>query len=170
MTQARTVSMNGDPKRLSGDLVAVGSPAPDAVVVDNELGEVRLSDFIGKVLIISAVPSLDTSVCDIQTRRFNQEAAELGNDVNVLTISMDLPFAQKRWCAAAGVERVTTLSDYRSASFGLAYGLLIEDLRLLARAVMVVDREGIVRYLQLVEEVSEEPNYEKAIEATRKIL
>lgn len=150
--------------------MAVDAPAPEAVVLDNELGQVSLSAYRGKVLIISAVPSLDTPVCDIQTRRFNQEAAGLGDDVNVLTISMDLPFAQKRWCASAGVERVITLSDHRYASFGRAYGLLIEDLRLLARAVMVVDRQGIVRYLQLVEEVTEEPDYEKAIQAARKIL
>jgi len=170
MTQTTTVNMKGNPLKLFGGLIAVGAQAPDAVVLDNELGEVKLSDYRGKVLIISAVPSLDTPVCDLQTRRFNQEAAALGDDVNILTISMDLPFAQKRWCAAAGVDRVVTLSDHRLAEFGKAYGLLIEDLRLLARAVLVVDRQGIVRYLQLVDEVTNEPDYEKAIAATKEIL
>ena len=114
-------------------------------------------------MILAAVPSLDTSVCDTETRKFNEKAAELSDNVVVLTISMDLPFAQARWCGAAGIDRVTTLSDYQQADFGAKYGLLIKDLRLLARAVMVVDGSGVVRYVELVPEVTQEPNYEAAL-------
>jgi thiol peroxidase len=110
---------------------------------------------------------LDTEVCSIETRRFNQEAAGLGGDVVIVTVSMDLPFAQKRWCGAAGVDRVVTLSDHRDASFGMAYGVLIKEVRLLARAVFVVDRAGVVRYVQLVPELGREPDYEAALAAVR---
>jgi thiol peroxidase len=137
--------------------------------VDNELNAVKLSDYRGKVVVISSVPSLDTPVCDMQTRRFNAEATKLGDAVAILTISMDLPFAQSRWCGAAGVEQVITLSDHRDAAFGEAYGLLIKELRLLGRAVMVLDREGVVRYYQLVKEVSEEPDYDAALEAVKEL-
>jgi thiol peroxidase len=116
------------------------------------------------------VPSLDTPVCDLQTRRFNAEAQKLGPDVPILTISMDLPFAQKRWCGAAGVERVVTLSDYQQASFGQAYGVLIKGLRLLARAVFVVDKGGTVRFVQLVPEIGTEPDYNAVLGAVRKLL
>jgi thiol peroxidase len=115
------------------------------------------------------VPSLDTPVCDLETRRFNQEAATLGPGVAVLTLSMDLPFAQKRWCGAAGVDKVTTLSDHRDASFGTAYGTLIKELRLLARCVFVVDKDGILRYIQLVKEIAQEPDYAAVLEAVRKL-
>ncbi len=121
------------------------------------------------MVIISAVPSLDTPVCDIQTRWFNEEAAKLGPEVEILTISMDLPFAQKRWCGAAGVDRVKTYSDHRDAAFGLAYGVLIKELRLLARAVFVVDKEGVMRYAQLVKELSNEPNYDEVLQAVGKL-
>ncbi len=156
MADKRTVSMKGDPLTLLGTEVKEGQAAPDFIALDNGLSEVKLSSFRGKVCIISSVPSLDTPVCDLQTRRFNQEAGKLGDQVVVLTLSMDLPFAQQRWCGAAGVENVITLSDHRDASFGNQYGLLISELRLLARAVLIVDREGIIRYLQLVDEVSQE--------------
>ena len=116
------------------------------------------------------MPSLDTSVCDLETRRFNVEAGNLGDEVAVLTISMDLPFAQKRWCGAADVKNVQTLSDHRDAAFGKAYGVLIKDLRLLARAVFVVDKQGVVRYVELVKEVASEPNYEAALTAAKKLL
>ena len=122
------------------------------------------------MVIIASVPSLDTPVCDMETRRFNSEAATLSQDVVILTVSMDLPFAQKRWCGAAGVERVITLSDHKDAAFGQAFGLLIKELRLLGRAVMVLDREGSLRYYQLVKEVSEEPDYEAALEAVKELL
>ena len=135
----------------------------------NDLSPVKLSDFRGRVCVISVVPSLDTPVCDIQTRRFNEEAAALGGDVVVLTISMDLPFAQKRWCGAAGIKNVRTLSDHRNAAFGKAFGVLIDELRLLARAVFVVDADGIIRYKQVVQELTNEPDYDAAMKAVAEV-
>lgn len=164
------ITIHGDPLTLVGKEVKVGEKAPDFAALDNELSPVEFSSFQGKVCVISVVPSLDTPVCDIQTRRFNEEASKLGSDVVILTISMDLPFAQKRWCGAAGVDKVTTLSDHRDASFGTSYGVLIKELRLLARAVFVVDRDGVVRYVQLVDEVTNEPDYESALDAVNKLV
>jgi thiol peroxidase len=164
------VTMKGNPLTLLGEEVKVGDPSPDVEVLDNSLSPVRLSSFRGKICVISSVPSLDTPVCDLETRRFNEEADRLGEDVVILTISMDLPFAQKRWCGAAGVTRVKTLSDHRDASFGTAYGVLIKELRLLARAVFVVDREGTVRYVQLVKELTSEPDYEAVLKAVRELI
>jgi len=164
------VTLRGNPLTLVGDEIREGAPAPDVTLLDNDLKPVKLSDFRGKVLIVSSVPSLDTPVCDMETRRFNTEAAGLGGDVQVLTVSMDLPFAQKRWCGAAGVDKVKTLSDHREAAFGRAFGVLIQELRLLARSIFVVDREGIVRYVQHVKEVSQEPDYGAVIAAVKKLL
>lgn len=164
------ITMHGDPLTLVGKEVKVGEKAPDFAALDNELSPVEFSSFQGKVCVISVVPSLDTPVCDIQTRRFNEEAGKLGSDVVILTISMDLPFAQKRWCGAAGVDKVITLSDHRDASFGTSYGVLIKELRLLARAVFVVDRDGVVRYVQLVDEVTNEPDYKSALDAVNKLV
>ncbi len=169
LERAEAITLHGNPFTLIGKEVTMGSVGPDATLIDNELNAVKLSDYRGKVVIISSVPSLDTPVCDMQTRRFNSEASNLGDDVVILTVSMDLPFAQSRWCGAAGVEQVITLSDHRDAAFGEAYGLLIKELRLLGRAVMVLDREGVVRYHQLVKEVSEEPDYDAALEAVRSL-
>jgi len=157
--------MKGNPLTLLGNDVKVGDKAPDFQVVDNDLGPVTLADFKGKVLILSAVTSLDTATCDTETRRFNDEATKLGGDVVIVTVSMDLPFAQKRWCGAAGIDRVQTVSDYKDASFGEAYGVLIKELRLLARTVFVVDRDGVVQYVQRVQEGSEEPNYDEVLSA-----
>jgi thiol peroxidase len=165
--QKRTVTMKGNPLTLVGNEVKVGQPAPDFEVITNDMSPVKLSSFKGKVCIICSVPSLDTSVCDIETRRFNEEAGKLGSDVVVLTISMDLPFAQKRWCGAAGIKNVQTLSDYRDASFGKAYGVLIKELRLLARAVLVIDKKGIIRYVQIVDELTNEPDYEAALDVVK---
>ena len=162
--------MKGKSLTLLGSELKVGQKAPDFEVVANDLSTVKFSSFLGKVCIISSVPSLDTSVCDRMTRRFNTEAGELGEEVAVLTISMDLPFAQKRWCGAAGVNNVQTLSDYRQASFANAFGVLIKELRLLARAVFVVDKDGIVRYIQVVNELTEEPDYQAALDAVRELL
>ncbi|MFC1532477.1 thiol peroxidase, partial [Thermodesulfobacteriota bacterium] len=142
---------------------------PDIELLDNDLSPVRLSSFIGKIIVLSTVPSLDTPVCDMETRRFNEEAGKLNTDVQILTISMDLPFAQKRWCGAAGVDKVITLSDHREASFGRAYGVLIKELRLLARAVYILDREGVIRYMQIVKEVTDEPDYDSVLKAVNKI-
>jgi len=164
------VTIHGAPLTLVGHEIKAGDKAPDFEVLDNGLSPVKLSSYTGKTVVIASVPSLDTPVCDMETRKFNQEAAKLGDQVAVLTISMDLPFAQKRWCGAAGVSNVVTLSDHRDASFGLAYGLLIKELRLLARAVMVVDKSGIIRYLELVKEVADEPNYEAALKAVNQCM
>ena len=168
--QTGIITMKGNPLTLVGKLPEVGEPAPDFEVLDNNLSPVRFSSFLGKVCVIASVPSLDTPVCDLETRRFNEEAAILGADVNILTISMDLPFAQKRWCGTAGVDKVTTLSDHLSASFGEAYGVLIKELRLLARAVFVVDKEGVVHYVQLVKEVADEPDYNEVLGALKKLV
>ncbi len=160
-------TMKGNPLTLLGNEVKVGDAAPDATLVANDLSEVKLSSFKGKKVIISVVPSLDTPVCDLQTKRFNQEASKLG-DVVVVTVSKDLPFAQKRWCAAAGATAVKTLSDYRG-NFGEIYGVLLKGLNLLARAIFVVDTTGKVRYVQLVKEVASEPDYEAVLKAVRSL-
>jgi len=167
---ADMITMMGNPLTLVGAERKVGDVAPEIEVLDNELSPVKLSSFRGKVCVISSVPSLDTPVCDMETRRFNEAAGKLGGDVAILTISMDLPFAQKRWCGAAGVEKVITLSDHREAAFGKAYGVLIKELRLLARAVFVVDREGTIQYVQLVKELTEEPDYDAVLDAVNKLL
>ncbi|MEN6333444.1 MAG: thiol peroxidase [Phycisphaerales bacterium] len=165
------VTLKGNPITLTGKEVKVGQKAPDAELVANDLSTVKLSALReGKVCIITAVPSLDTPVCDLETRRFNVEAGNLGSEVVILAVSMDLPFAQARWCGSAGVKNVQTLSDHRDASFGKAYGVLIKDLRLLARAVFVVDKAGTVRYEEFVKEVASEPNYAAALDAARKLL
>jgi thioredoxin-dependent peroxiredoxin len=164
------ITFQGNPLTLVGPALQVGNPAPDFEILDNDLQPVRLSAFRGKVVIITAVPSLDTPVCDLETRRFNAEAANLGSEVQILTISMDLPFAQKRWCGAAGIDKLITLSDHREAAFGTAYGALIKELRLLARVVYVLDGEGIIRYLQVVKELTQEPDYEEVLQAIKKLF
>ena len=164
------ITMRGKPLTLVGQELKEGDSAPDFEVLDNGLSPVKLASFKGKVCVISSVPSLDTPVCDMETRRFNQEAGKLSADVQILTISMDLPFAQKRWCGAAGVDKVVTLSDHRNASYGTTYGVLIKDLRLLARAVFVLDREGIIQYIQIVKETTEEPDYEAVLGAVNKLV
>ena len=164
------ITSGGNPLTLLGKEIKVGDQAPDFRVLDNDLKPVSLATYSGKTILISSVPSLDTSVCDMETRRFNEEAGKLGDDVIILTISMDLPFAQKRWCGAAGVDRVVTLSDHREADFGTRYGVLIKELRLLARAVFLVDKERVIRYVEIVPEVSSEPNYEAAIKAVSQNL
>ncbi|OGP63480.1 MAG: lipid hydroperoxide peroxidase [Deltaproteobacteria bacterium RBG_13_47_9] len=162
------ITMRGNPLTLVGNQVKVGDAAPDFVVIDNNLAPVKFSSYRGKTCIISSVPSLDTPVCDTETRKFNEDASRLGSQISILTISMDLPFAQKRWCGAAGVEKVQTLSDHRDASFGNAYGVLIKELRLLARAIFLVDQKGMIRYIQLVKEVTTEPDYQALWDALKK--
>lgn len=159
------ITMKGNPLTLMGQELKIGDTAPDVVLADNDLAPVSLSGYLGKICIVSSVPSLDTPVCDMETRRFNEEAGALGDDVAIITVSMDLPFAQKRWCGTAGVDKVTTLSDYGDMAFGNAYGVLIKELKLLARAVFVLDREGIIQYIQLVNEVTEEPDYREILDA-----
>lgn len=164
------ITFKGGPLTLVGNEAVVGQEAADFEVLGNDLTPVKLSSFRGKVCVISSVPSLDTHVCDVQTRRFNEEAGRLGNDVVVLTISMDLPFAQGRWCGAAGVDNVVTLSDHRNGAFGEAFGLLIKELRLLARAVYVIDEEGVIIYSQVVPEVTDEPDYDAALAAVSELV
>lgn len=159
------ITMKGNPLTLLGPELKIGDRAPDVVLVNNDLEPVSLSSYQGKICIISSVPSLDTPVCDMETRRFNEEAGALGDDVAIITVSMDLPFAQKRWCGAAGVDKVITLSDYGDMSFGRAYGVLIKELKLLARSVFVLDRKGVIQYIQLVNEVADEPAYQEILDA-----
>ncbi|WP_110114114.1 thiol peroxidase [Bacillus sp. CGMCC 1.16541] len=161
-----TVTFKGNEVTLAGNPVKVGDTAPNFTVLANDLSEVTLNDTKGSVRLISVVPSIDTGVCDAQTRRFNEEAAQLDN-VKVLTVSVDLPFAQKRWCGANGIENVQTLSDHRDLSFGEAYAVAIKELRLLARSIFVVDANDKVTYVEYVNEVTDHPNYEAAIEAAK---
>ena len=163
------VTMKGNPVTLEGNEVQIGCDAPDCTLTANDLSDFKLSSLKGKTVILSVVPSLDTPVCDLQTKRFNQEAAGLGSQVVVLTISMDLPFAQKRWCASAGADNVKTLSDHKEAAFGKAYGLLVQGVRLLARAVLIVDGEGTLRYKQIVPEITTEPDYDDALNALKNL-
>ncbi|QGY40672.1 thiol peroxidase [Pseudodesulfovibrio cashew] len=163
-------TFQGNPLTLVGPEIKVGDAAPDFALAANDLSPATLADYAGKVLVIAAVPSLDTPVCDMETRRFNTEAAALGNAVKILTVSMDLPFAQARWCGAAGVEAVQTLSDHKDASFGEGWGTLIKELRLLTRAVFVVGKDGKVAYVQYLSEITEEPDYDAALEAVRSLI
>ena len=165
---ATAVTMKGNPITLLGTEVKVGQSAPNAILVANDLSNFELSSLKGKKIILSVVPSLDTGICDLQTKRFNQEASKLGGDVAILTISMDLPFAQKRWCGAAGVDKLKTLSDHRDAAFGQAYGVLIKGLRLLTRAIFIVDASGKIVYKQIVPEITTEPNYDEVLTALKK--
>ncbi|RLL48516.1 thiol peroxidase [Oceanobacillus piezotolerans] len=160
------VTFGQEPVTLIGKEVKVGDKAPDFTVLSNSLSEVTLDEYKGKVKLIAAVPSVDTGVCSDETKRFNEEAGNLDN-VQVLTISMDLPFAQTRWCAAEGVKNLDTLSDHRDASFGENYGVLMKENRLLARAVFVVDSSDTVTYVEYVPEVTTHPNYEAAIQAVK---
>jgi len=160
------VTFKGDPVTLVGTEIKKGVSAPDFTVLSNDLHERTLSDYQDKVKLICAVPSIDTGVCSEEIRRFNEEADKL-EGVHVLTISMDLPFAQTRWCASHGIKNLDTLSDHRNADFGEKYGVLIEELRLLARAIFVVDKDNVVQYVEYVPEVSSHPQYDKALQAAR---
>ncbi|MCZ8518029.1 MULTISPECIES: thiol peroxidase [Paenibacillus] len=163
-------TLKGNPINLVGTQLKVGDKAPDFTVNKNLLETASLADYAGKVKLISVVPSLDTGVCDAQTRRFNEEAAKLGDNVIVLTISVDLPMAQARWCGSAGIDKVVTLSDYKNHTFGKAYGVLIEELHLLMRSIFIIDANDTVQYVEYLSEMTEHPNYEAAIEAVKKLV
>ena len=163
-------TFKNNPVTLIGNEVKVGDTAPDFKVLANDLSEVTLKDSHGKIRLFSVVPSLDTGVCDAQTRKFNEVATNLGGDVVIYTVSMDLPFAQKRWCGAAGIDQVITVSDHRTGSFGEAYGVLIEELRLLTRSIFVVDQNDKVTYVEYVPEATTHPNYDAAIEAVKALI
>lgn len=164
------ITSRGKPLTLLGHRVRVGEKAPDFTVLRRDLSPFSLRDVAGKVVVINSVPSLDTSVCATQARTFNQRASELGEDARILVVSMDLPFAQSRFCTTEGIANLEVLSDHREASFGLAYGLLVKETRLLARAVLVIDRKGDIVYQELVSDISQEPNYDAALEAARRAL
>jgi len=164
------ITVGGVPLTLVGDELKIGDRAPDFVVIDNNLGPFSFSSLKGKVVVISAVPSLDTPTCNLETRRFNEEAANLSEKVEIITISMDLPFAQKRWCAAAGVERVKCYADHRDADFGIKYGVLTKETRLLARAVFVVDQEGMIRHIEILADIAREPHYDTILSAVAQLV
>ncbi len=165
--RAGAITLKGNPKTLVGNPIKVGQSAPDFNLRGQDLSEIKLADYAGKTLIVATVPSLDTPVCDTETRRFNEEAAKLGDQVRVLVVSVDLPMAQKRWCGAAGVANVTTASDYLDHKFGVDWGIRIKEIGLLARSVTVVDPSGKVAYHELVGEVADEPNYDAALAAAK---
>jgi thiol peroxidase len=163
------VTFGGNPVTLMGKMVKTGANAKNFMGLDAGLKPVQLSDFQGKVRIISSVPSVDTSVCADQTRRFNKEAAQL-EGAQIITISCDLPFALGRFCAAEGIDNIVTISDHKETDFGVKYGFLIEEFRLLARGIVIVDQEDIVRYVEVVPEIGEHPDYDKALEEAKKLL
>jgi thioredoxin-dependent peroxiredoxin len=169
MERPGATTMRGNPLTLIGPELKPGDAAPDFSVVDGSLKPVNLQDTGNQVRIISVVPSLDTPVCDAQTKRFNEEAAKLPG-VDILTVSMDLPFAQKRWCGAFGVDKVKMLSDHREGSFGTNYGTLIKDMRIESRAIFVIDQNNTIRHAEYVKEVADFPNYEAALSAAKNAL
>jgi thiol peroxidase len=166
----RTITFQGNPLTLAGTELKTGVPAPNFTLTANDLSSRALSYYKGKALLISVVPSLDTSICDTQTRRFNKEAAGLTPHVSVLTVSCDLPFAQARWCGGVGVDNLETLSDYKDRSFGLAYGVLINELQLLTRAIFVLNPAHVITYIQMAPEVAQEVNYEEALRAVKAFI
>jgi thioredoxin-dependent peroxiredoxin len=167
---SNTVTFKGNPLTLVGRKVKENAPAPDFRVLSQELKEVTLADFKMKVKVITTFPSSDTPVCDLQLKAFNKHAAGFSSDVVVIGVSKDLPFAQKRFCELNGIEKVMVLSDYKYSSFGLNYGLLIKELNLLARAVLVVDKNDFVRYIQIVPEITNQPDYREALDALEKVI
>ncbi|CAM3798548.1 thiol peroxidase [Cohnella lubricantis] len=172
MSQERTnvAAFKGNPLTLIGPELKIGDQAPDFQLAKSLVETASLQDYAGKVKLISVVPSIDTGVCDAQTRRFNEEASKLGDDVVVLTVSADLPFAQARWCGAAGVDRVVMLSDYKDNTFGKAYGVLIKEFQLDMRSIFVIDKNDKIAYIEVLPEMTEHPNYEAAVNAAKALL
>lgn len=167
---SRTVHFKGNPLTLEGGTLEIGAKAPDFSVVAQDMKEVTLADYEGKVKVITTFLSLDTATCDLQVKEFNKRATELSPDVVVLGISKDLPFAQKRFCETFKIDKVNVLSDYKTSSFGLNFGLLIKELNLLARSVLILDRNNNLRYLQLVDEASHPPDYEDALKNLEEVM
>jgi thiol peroxidase len=163
-------SYKGSPVTLVGPEIKVGEKAPAFTVLANDFSEVKSGKFEHKVTVLASVPSLDTGVCDAETKRFNEEAATFGDKVNFVTISCDLPFGQKRWCGASQVDKVKVYSDHRDRSFGQAFGVYMKEIGILWRAVFVLDRDGVVRYVEYVPEMGKHPNYDKILEAVNKLL
>jgi len=160
----------GNPLTLLGNQIKVGDVAPEIVASDNTLADVKLSDFKGKVVVLSVFPSIDTGVCATQTRTFNKKATDLSKDVVILTLSKDLPFALGRFCAAEGINNIHTLSDFKFSSFGLEYGFLIKENQLLARGVVVIDKNGVVKYKEITKDILDEPQYDLAMAAVKQLL
>ncbi|MGN9164858.1 thiol peroxidase [Tissierellaceae bacterium HCP3S3_D8] len=163
------ITMGGEPMTLIGKEIKIGDKAPDFTALKTDLTPYSLKDAEDKIKIISAVPSLDTGVCELQTIRFNEMASELG-DVVILTISVDLPFAQSRFCGAKGIDKVITLSDHRDLDFGMKYGFVLEELRLLSRGIVILDRDNTVKHVEYVKEVTNHPDYDRALEEVKKLL
>lgn len=163
-------AIKGAPATLVGNPIKVGDKAPEIVASDNSFQDVKLSSLNNKVVIISIFPSIDTPVCASQTRTFNKKATELSKDVAIITISKDLPFALGRFCAAEGIDNIHTLSDFKYSRFGLEYGFLVKENLLLARGVVIVDKSGVVRYVEITKDIVEEPDYNKAIAAVKELL
>lgn len=160
----------GNPLTLLGNQIKVGDVAPEIVASDNTLADVKLSDFKGKVVVLSVFPSIDTGVCATQTRTFNKKATDLSKDVVILTLSKDLPFALGRFCAAEGINNIHTLSDFKFSRFGLEYGFLIKENQLLARGVVVIDKNGVVKYKEITKDILDEPQYDLAMAAVKQLL
>lgn len=170
MERKGVVTIKGNPLTLLGTELKIGNKAPDFAVLDGDLKEVSLKDFSDKIKVISVTPSLDTPVCDMQARRFNEEASKLPDSVVVLNISMDLPFAISRFCTTAGIDKIKAYSDHRNASFGNAYGVLIKELRLLARSIFILDKDNVIRYIEIVPEVTSHPDYDRVIKEVNKLF
>ncbi len=170
MERKGVVTFKGGPLTLSGDEVKVGQKAKDFKALDSNLSEKTLADFRGKIKLIASVPSLDTPVCDTEIKRFNDEASKLSKDLAIIFISMDLPFAQKRFCQEFDINKVKTLSDHRDADFGVKFGVLIKELRLLARAIFILDKDDNVKYVEYVKELGNPPNYDAALKILKEVI
>ncbi|MDD2731534.1 MAG: thiol peroxidase [Candidatus Omnitrophica bacterium] len=170
MERKDAVMLKGKPVILIGDEVKVDQKASDFKVLAHDLAEKTLGDFKGKIKLIASVPSLDTPICDLQIKRFNDEASKISKDVVIIFISMDLPFAQKRFCQEFNINKIKTLSDHRDADFGVKYGVLIKELRLLARSIFLIDKDDTIRYVEYVKEIGTPPNYEAALNAIKNIV
>jgi len=167
---AAAITLKGNPMTLLGTMPAAGDKAPGFSLKDQAMADKTLADYAGKVKIISVVPSVDTPICDIETKRFNEEAASLGDSIVILTVSVDLPPAFKRWCGASGVDKVELLSDFKDHNFGVDYGVRIKEIGLLARCLFVVDKDDTVQYVQLVPEVADEPDYDAVLSAAKGLV
>lgn len=170
MERTGIATFQGNPLTLVGNAVSVGDKAPDFTLLDQSLAPKTLKDFAGQIKVISVTPSLDTAVCDLQIHWFNEDAAKQPDDVVVLNVSMDLPFALGRFCATKGIDKVVALSDHKDASFGTGWGVLIKELRLLMRSVFIVDKDNIIRYASIVPEMTDQPDYGAALDALKKVI
>ena len=170
MERKNIVTVKGDPLTLIGKEIEVGQKAPEFTLLTSDLKEVDIEKFKGKIKLVASVPSLDTPICDLEIKRFNDEAAALSKDVVIIFISVDLPFAQKRFCDAYNIKKVKTYSDHKDVDFGKNYGVLIKELRLLSRAIFIIDKKDIVRYVEYVKELSSPPDYKAALEVLKSVI